>query len=108
MSDRHSGDSILTSIVALPAIAISLLPSVTCPACWPAYAALLSSVGVSVVATNARLKQKQRRKILKRPPMLPSKGDSREKEKVVEPVIPAFEDCAVEQSSLSQKISVFR
>lgn len=30
----------------LPAIGLSLLPKLTCPACWPAYAGLLSSVGV--------------------------------------------------------------
>jgi hypothetical protein len=34
------------SLAALPAIAIALLPNVTCPACWPGYAALLSSLGV--------------------------------------------------------------
>lgn len=30
----------------LPAIGLSLLPKLTCPACWPAYAGLLSSFGV--------------------------------------------------------------
>jgi mercuric ion transport protein len=33
----------------LPGIAMSLLPKVTCPACWPAYAGLLSSLGLSFV-----------------------------------------------------------
>ena len=35
----------------VPAVGMTLLPNVTCPACWPAYAALLSSLGVSVVVT---------------------------------------------------------
>lgn len=32
---------------AAPAVGASLLPSLSCPACWPAYASLLSSVGLS-------------------------------------------------------------
>ena len=36
--NRHSW------LATLPGIAVSLLPSVTCPACWPAYAGLLSSL----------------------------------------------------------------
>lgn len=31
---------------ALPGIGASLLPKLTCPVCWPAYAGLLSSVGL--------------------------------------------------------------
>ncbi len=38
-----------------PAVALPLLPNVTCPACWPAYAALLSTVGVSFVTTSRYL-----------------------------------------------------
>jgi len=30
----------------LPAVGAALLPKLTCPACWPAYAALLSALGV--------------------------------------------------------------
>jgi hypothetical protein len=33
----------------------ALLPSVTCPACWPAYAALLTSLGLPFVAYSAEL-----------------------------------------------------
>lgn len=33
----------------LPAAGAALLPKLTCPACWPAYAALLSSLGVGFV-----------------------------------------------------------
>lgn len=38
-------------LAALPAVAIALLPNVTCPACWPGYAALLSSLGVGFLPT---------------------------------------------------------
>lgn len=33
-------------LVAAPGIGMALLPKVACPACWPAYAAVLSSVGL--------------------------------------------------------------
>lgn len=33
-------------LVSLPAVLVALLPSLTCPACWPAYAGLLSSLGL--------------------------------------------------------------
>jgi mercuric ion transport protein len=33
----------------LPAAGAALLPKLSCPACWPAYAALLSSLGVGFV-----------------------------------------------------------
>lgn len=33
----------------LPAFGVALLPKLTCPACWPAYAALLSALGVGFV-----------------------------------------------------------
>ena len=33
-------------LIALPGIGVSLLPKLTCPLCWPAYAGLLSSVGL--------------------------------------------------------------
>jgi len=34
---------------ALPAVAAAALPKLTCPACWPAYSGLLSSMGVSFI-----------------------------------------------------------
>jgi hypothetical protein len=37
------------SISALPSLGVALLPKLTCPICWPAYTALLSSAGVSFV-----------------------------------------------------------
>jgi len=33
-------------LVALPGIGVSILPKLACPACWPAYAGLLTSVGL--------------------------------------------------------------
>ena len=33
----------------LPSVGVALLPKLTCPVCWPAYTALLSSVGISFV-----------------------------------------------------------
>ncbi len=38
-------------LAILPVVAVALLPSVTCPACWPGYAALLSSLGVGFLPT---------------------------------------------------------
>lgn len=34
------------SLATIPGVGISLLPKLTCPLCWPAYAGLLSSVGL--------------------------------------------------------------
>lgn len=49
---KGNGDD-LTSLrshaVLLPSIGAALLPKLTCPACWPAYAGLLSSLGISFV-----------------------------------------------------------
>jgi len=42
-------------LAAVPAVGLSLLPNVTCPACWPAYAGLLSSLGVPVLINNTVL-----------------------------------------------------
>jgi len=36
-------------LAALPSIGLALLPKLTCPACWPAYAGLLSSLGLGFV-----------------------------------------------------------
>jgi hypothetical protein len=35
------------NLAALPAVAVSLLPKLMCPACWPAYAGVASALGVS-------------------------------------------------------------
>lgn len=36
-------------LAVLPAIGVALLPKLTCPACWPAYAGVLSALGLSFV-----------------------------------------------------------
>ncbi|HEX9811836.1 MAG TPA: MerC family mercury resistance protein [Burkholderiales bacterium] len=37
------------AVAALPAVGAAALPKLTCPACWPAYAGLLSSLGVGFI-----------------------------------------------------------
>jgi len=46
MSTRTEG------VLTAPAVAVSLLPKAVCPICSPAYAALLSSVGLGFLATT--------------------------------------------------------
>jgi len=38
--------SVGSSFAALPGVVLALLPKGLCPACWPAYAAVLSAVGL--------------------------------------------------------------
>ena len=40
------------NLLAAPGIGLSLLPKIACPACWPAYAGLLSSIGVGFLVPN--------------------------------------------------------
>jgi len=42
-------------LVALPSIGVSILPKLACPACWPAYAGLLTSVGLGFLISVAYL-----------------------------------------------------
>src|SRR5713101_7960802 len=42
-------------LLALPGVGVSLLPKLACPACWPAYAGLLSSVGLGFLISAAYL-----------------------------------------------------
>lgn len=39
-------DGFRALLTVLPAVGVSLLPKLACPACWPAYAGLLSAVGL--------------------------------------------------------------
>lgn len=39
----------------LPGVGVSLLPKVTCPLCWPAYAGLLSSMGLGFLLSSRYL-----------------------------------------------------
>ncbi|MEG3617667.1 hypothetical protein V5T82_04285 [Magnetovibrio sp. PR-2] len=41
--------SLRLNMAVLPSVGAALLPKLTCPACWPAYAGLLSSMGVSFI-----------------------------------------------------------
>lgn len=43
-----------SSVAVLPAM-VALVPNVVCPACWPAYTALLSSLGVGFLPTGRYL-----------------------------------------------------
>jgi hypothetical protein len=42
------------NLLAAPGIGLSLLPKIACPACWPAYAGLLSSIGLGFLIPNAK------------------------------------------------------
>ena len=41
--------------LALPALLVSLLPNLTCPACWPAYGTVLGALGLGFVSTGVWL-----------------------------------------------------
>jgi len=40
-------------LIALPGIGAALLPNATCPACWPVYAGILSSLGLGFLMTGS-------------------------------------------------------
>lgn len=42
-------------LLALPGIAVAMLPKLACPVCWPAYAGLLSSIGLGFLISAAYL-----------------------------------------------------
>src|SRR5438445_12578563 len=42
-------------VLALPGVVVSLHPKLVCPLCWPAYAGLLSSVGLGFLISAAYL-----------------------------------------------------
>ncbi len=43
------------NLLAVPGVGLSLLPKLACPACWPAYAGLLSSVGLGFMVSTVYL-----------------------------------------------------
>ena len=47
-----SGSGWKQTLAVLPAVGVALLPSITCPACWPGYAAILSSFGIGFLPSN--------------------------------------------------------
>lgn len=44
-----------SSVAMAPAVGMSLLPKLACPACWPAYAGLMSSVGLGFLVDTTYL-----------------------------------------------------
>ena len=42
-------------LLSLPGISLSALPKLACPVCWPAYAGLLSSLGLGFLISSAYL-----------------------------------------------------
>lgn len=44
-----------SSAAMLPAVGMSLLPKLACPACWPAYAGLMSSMGLGFLVDTTYL-----------------------------------------------------
>jgi len=42
-------------LVALPGVGVSILPKLACPLCWPAYAGLLTSLGLGFLISTAYL-----------------------------------------------------
>lgn len=46
MNSNSDGRGSASRIAVVPAIVVALLPTLSCPACWPAYAGLLSSFGI--------------------------------------------------------------
>ena len=43
------------AMLALPGVGVSILPKLACPACWPAYAGLLTSVGLGFLISAVYL-----------------------------------------------------
>lgn len=43
------------SLLTVPSVGVSLLPKLACPFCWPAYAGLLSSVGLGFLISTKYL-----------------------------------------------------
>ena len=42
-------------LLALPGVGFSMLPKLACPACWPAYAGLLTSIGLGFLISAVYL-----------------------------------------------------
>jgi len=50
-----SGGTLKRTLVALPGVGVSLLPKLMCPACWPAYAGIVSAVGLGFLVSTKYL-----------------------------------------------------
>jgi hypothetical protein len=42
-------------LLTIPGVVVSLLPSLACPLCWPAYAAMVSSLGLGFLVSSTYL-----------------------------------------------------
>ncbi len=51
--DNHHGWK--KSLAVLPAVGAVMVPGITCPACWPGYAAILSSLGIGFIPSTRYL-----------------------------------------------------
>ncbi len=49
------GGSLASSLAVVPGVLLSALPVLSCPSCWPAYAGVLSSLGVPFLMDSAWL-----------------------------------------------------
>jgi len=52
---KNAAGGLRSWLAILPAIGVAMLPKLACPACWPAYAGLLSSVGLGFLTHTAYL-----------------------------------------------------
>src|SRR6266849_8884169 len=53
--DERVTRTLKQGLLALPGVGVSMLPKLMCPACWPAYAALLSAVGLGFLISTTYL-----------------------------------------------------
>lgn len=54
-SKKNTNSSLPSWFAVLPAVGVAMLPNLTCPACWPAYAGLLSSFGLGFLTQTSYL-----------------------------------------------------
>jgi mercuric ion transport protein len=50
-----SGATLKRTLAALPGVGVTLLPKLMCPACWPAYAGIVSALGLGFVVSTKYL-----------------------------------------------------
>jgi hypothetical protein len=55
VAPAQRGSLVRRALLAAPGVGFSLLPKLACPACWPAYAGLLSSLGLGFLVSTAYL-----------------------------------------------------
>src|SRR5215471_16279014 len=53
--ERRSGLMWKRSLAVLPGIGVSLLPKLMCPICWPAYAGMVSALGLGFLISTRYL-----------------------------------------------------